>query len=65
MLWEEQQKDHIQTEKLILSIKDKYRIAYYCDNLPPKLTSEICDVCHGSGSTGDGICSSCNGRGLI
>ena len=28
-------------------------------------SSEICDVCHGSGATGDGLCSSCNGKGLI
>ena len=27
--------------------------------------SETCDVCHGSGSNGDGTCSSCNGTGII
>ena len=27
--------------------------------------SELCDICHGSGTTGDGLCSSCNGKGLI
>ena len=27
--------------------------------------SEICDICHGSGSNGDGTCSSCNGTGVI
>ncbi len=27
--------------------------------------SEICDTCHGSGSNGDGTCSSCNGTGII
>ena len=27
--------------------------------------SELCDVCHGSGTAGDGLCSSCNGKGLI
>ncbi len=27
--------------------------------------SETCDVCHGSGITGDGTCSSCNGRGEL
>ena len=27
--------------------------------------SEICDMCHGSGSNGDGTCSSCNGTGVI
>ena len=26
---------------------------------------ETCDVCHGSGSNGDGTCSSCNGTGII
>jgi len=26
---------------------------------------ELCDVCHGSGATGDGLCSSCNGKGII
>jgi DnaJ-class molecular chaperone len=31
-----------------------------------KLTNtELCDICKGSGSQGDGLCSSCNGRGLI
>ena len=27
--------------------------------------SETCDVCHGSGSNGDGTCSSCNGTGVL
>ena len=27
--------------------------------------NEICDMCHGSGSNGDGTCSSCNGTGII
>jgi DnaJ-class molecular chaperone len=27
--------------------------------------SELCDICHGSGTQGDGLCSSCNGKGLI
>ena len=27
--------------------------------------SETCDVCHGSGVSGDGTCSSCNGTGVI
>ena len=27
--------------------------------------SELCDVCHGSGSQGDGLCSSCNGKGMM
>jgi DnaJ-class molecular chaperone len=27
--------------------------------------SETCDACRGSGSQGDGLCSSCNGKGLI
>jgi DnaJ-class molecular chaperone len=27
--------------------------------------SELCDICHGSGATGDGLCSSCNSKGLI
>jgi len=26
---------------------------------------EVCEVCDGSGSTGDGICSSCNGEVLL
>ena len=26
---------------------------------------EICQDCHGSGSTGDGTCPSCNGKGVI
>jgi len=28
-------------------------------------SSETCDVCQGSGSQGDGVCSSCNGKGMI
>ena len=28
-------------------------------------SSEICPDCKGSGSNGDGLCSSCNGKGLI
>ena len=58
---EQQNKDLIQTEELKLTFKDKCRIAYYCDNLPP--VAEVCDVCHGSGQIGDNTCSSCNGRG--
>ena len=27
--------------------------------------SEVCEVCKGSGSNGDGTCSSCNGTGLV
>ena len=27
--------------------------------------NETCDVCHGSGSNGDGTCSSCNGTGIL
>ena len=27
--------------------------------------NETCDVCHGSGVSGDGTCSSCNGTGII
>ena len=27
--------------------------------------SEICPDCKGSGSNGDGLCSSCNGKGII
>ena len=27
--------------------------------------SETCDVCHGSGISGDGTCSACNGTGTI
>jgi len=27
--------------------------------------SEICDICYGSGTQGDGLCSSCNGKGMI
>jgi DnaJ-class molecular chaperone len=46
-LEEQQNKDHIQMEKLK-------------SNSP-----ELCDVCHGSGATGDGLCSSCNGKGII
>ena len=51
MRWEEQQKqDHIQTGK---SKSNK------------QWNEETCDVCHGSGSNGDGTCSSCNGTGII
>jgi DnaJ-class molecular chaperone len=27
--------------------------------------TETCDDCKGSGSQGDGLCSSCNGKGMI
>ena len=61
MYSEEQQKqDHIQMESLKLT---NNQIAYYCDNIP--FGREICDVCGGSGSSGDGTCSSCNGSGEI
>jgi len=40
--------------------KDNYRMVEFISN-----KSEECDVCHGSGSNGDGTCSSCNGTGLI
>ena len=39
------------------------QIAYYCDNIP--FAGEVCNVCGGSGSAGDGTCSSCNGTGEI
>ena len=50
-------------EELKLSFNEKCKIAYYCDNLPP--VGDVCDVCKGSGSSGDGTCSACNGRGII
>ena len=50
-------------KKSKLTFEEKCRIAYYCDNLPP--ISDVCGVCNGSGSNGDGICSSCNGGGII
>jgi len=28
-------------------------------------TPETCEDCKGSGSKGDGVCSSCNGKGII
>ena len=31
----------------------------------PSDKTELCPDCHGSGSNGDGLCSSCNGKGLI
>ena len=40
--------------------KDSYRMVKLKSN-----KSEICDVCHGSGSNGDRTCSSCNGTGII
>ena len=62
MEWQEQyKKDHYQMEESKLTFKEKCRLAYYLDNLPP--ISEECDVCGGSGSNGDGICSKCNGDG--
>jgi len=39
------------------------KIAYYCGNIP--FVGEVCDVCHGSGASGDGTCPSCNGSGEI
>ncbi len=40
--------------------KDNYQMEELKSN-----KSETCDVCHGSGSNGDGTCSSCNGTGII
>ena len=30
-----------------------------------KNSKEVCDICKGSGSNGDGTCSACNGSGVI
>ena len=60
MLWGGQQKDHIQTTSLKLT---NNQIAYYCGNIP--FANEVCDMCHGSGASGDGTCPSCNGSGEI
>ncbi len=40
--------------------EDNYQMVEFTPN-----KSETCDVCHGSGVTGDGTCSSCNGTGVI
>ena len=40
--------------------KDNYQMVEFMPN-----KSELCDICHGSGSNGDGTCSSCNGTGVI
>ena len=40
--------------------EDNYQMVKFTLN-----KSETCDVCHGSGSNGDGTCSSCNGTGII
>ena len=40
--------------------KDNYQMGK-----SPFNKSETCDICHGSGSNGDGTCSSCNGTGII
>jgi len=37
------------------------QVAYYCGNIP--FANKICDVCHGSGASGDGTCPSCEGLG--
>ena len=51
MRWEEQhKKDLIQTEE---------------SKFINPFNEETCDVCHGSGVSGDGTCSSCNGKGII
>ena len=60
MYSEGQHEDYTQTTSLKLT---NNQIAYYCDNIP--FGREICDVCGGSGSSGDGTCSSCNGSGEI
>ena len=58
MLWGGQKKDHIQTTKLKLT---NNQVADYCGNVP--FANEICDVCQGSGASGDGTCPSCKGLG--
>ena len=40
--------------------KDHYQMVELKSN-----KSEICTDCHGSGTNGDGLCSSCNGKGII
>ena len=60
MQWEEQHEDHIQMERLTLT---NNQIAYYCGNIP--FANEVCDICHGSGASGDGTCPPCNGSGEI
>ena len=49
-LEEQQNEDLIQTEEL---------------KFGSPFNEETCDVCHGSGVSGDGTCSSCNGKGII
>ena len=46
----QQKKERIQTEESKFS---------------KPFNEETCDVCHGSGVSGDGTCSSCNGKGII
>ena len=50
-LEEQHKKDLIQTEE------SKFNKSLWQE--------ETCDVCHGSGVSGDGTCSSCNGKGII
>ena len=40
--------------------KDHYQMVELKSN-----KSETCPDCKGSGSNGDGLCSSCNGKGII
>ena len=45
-------KDHIQTKKSESNKKSPWK-------------EETCPDCKGSGDSGDGTCSSCNGKGII
>ena len=46
---------------VFLQNKDKHKIT----QISKPFNEETCDVCHGSGVSGDGTCSSCNGKGII
>jgi len=48
-----------------MSYKGQYKKDHYQMVELKSNKSEICTDCHGSGTNGDGLCSSCNGKGII
>ena len=45
--------------------KEEHKHEHYQTERLESSKSETCDMCHGSGVSGDGTCSSCNGTGII
>ena len=51
--------------EIAMSYKEEHKHEHYRMEEFPSDKIELCPDCHGSGSNGDGTCSSCNGTGII